>query len=86
MQAVVEFSPENENSQAGITVFHTNEHHYDLLVTRKKWGKGRAAEKTRRGYDNKSQPVYVPEKTPLALFVQASKLEYIFPLGLWENL
>ena len=35
VQAVVEFSPENENSQAGITVFHTNEHHYDLLVTRK---------------------------------------------------
>ena len=28
-----------------------------------------------------SQPVYVPEKTPLALSVQASKLEYIFSAG-----
>ncbi len=84
MQAVVEFSPKNENSQAGITVFHTNEHHYDLLVTRKMGKRPKGLRKRVGDMITESQPVYVPEKTPLALSVQASKLNIFFPLGLWR--
>ena len=62
-------------------MFHTNEHHYDLLVTRKNGEKAVLLRKRVGDMITESQPVYVPEKTPLALSVQASKLEYIFPLG-----
>lgn len=80
-ETVMDFSPENETSQAGITVFHTNEHHYDLIVTRKNGRKVILLRKRVGDMVTESAPVYVSEKMPLVLCVNASKLEYTFSAG-----
>ena len=77
-EAVLEFDSGDEHAQAGITVFHTNEHHYDLIVTRR--GSGRAALLYRRAGDLEawSEPVTLPETGPVTLRITADKLHYEF--------
>lgn len=83
-ETVLEFAPEQEAGEAGLTVFHTNEHHYDLLVTRRQ-GK-RVAFLRRRAGDMvvESQPVALPETGKLLLRVKTDRLHDAFfagPLG-----
>lgn len=80
-EAVVDFSPETEMGEAGITVFHTNEHHYDLMITMRE-GR-RAVELHRRAADMalNSPTVYVPQEGRLRLRVEANRLQYAFYAG-----
>ncbi len=80
-EAVVEFSPGSELQEAGITVFHTAEHHYDLIVTRRS-GK-RIALLRRRVCDLlvESAPVELPENGRLALQIRSDRLHYEFFAG-----
>lgn len=80
-ETVLDFDPDSEQAEAGLTVFHTNEHHYELVVTRRN-GK-RAALLRRRVCDLlvESQPVVLPDTGPLRLQVRADRLEYEFLAG-----
>ncbi len=78
--AVMTFAP-TEGAEAGITVFHTNEHHYDLLVTERE-GR-RAAILRRRAGDMQveSAPVFLPEEGDISLRIKADRLHYEFFAG-----
>ena len=66
---------------AGITVFHTNQHHYDLLV--KKQGSGLAVQLRRRAVDMEtvSEPVVFENTDALTLRMEARRLLYTFIAG-----
>lgn len=70
-----------EGGCAGLTVFHTPEHHYDLLVT-KRDGK-RVAVLRRRVVDMRceSQPILLEGEGPVYLRIDATRLEYSFYAG-----
>ena len=78
VKTVMEFAPETEQAEAGLTVFHTKDHHYDLVVTRRE-GK-RAAFLRRRSADMlvESRPVFLPEEGKLTLTIQADRLAFEF--------
>ncbi len=80
VETVIDFTPAEERAEAGITVFHTNEHHYDLILT-KRDGK-RAAILRRRAADLAAEtpPVHVLEG-PLSLRIECSRQEYVFFAG-----
>ena len=68
----------SEKQQAGLTVFHTNEQHYDLAVTRRE---GRRCAVLRRRVGDmavESAPVFLGEDGPVFLEVESDKLEYRF--------
>ncbi len=80
-ETTMEFTPGTEKAEAGLTVFHTNERHYDLLVTERE-GR-RAAVLRRRACDMlaESNPVFLPECGKLRLRLEADRLEYRFFAG-----
>ena len=77
-ETVLEFNPEKDTEEAGMTVFHTEKHHYDLIITRRD-GK-RAAILYRRTADMEawSAPVKLPEDGPVILQIRFDKLHYEF--------
>lgn len=77
-ETVLEFDPQSDGAQAGLTVFHTNEHHYDLVVTRRD-GR-RVAMLYRRAADLEAwgAPVPLPESGPVTLQVKADRYHYEF--------
>ena len=80
-ETLLDFCPDAEQAEAGITVFHTREHHYDLLLTRRE---GRRAAVLRRRVCDllvESAPVFLPEEGKLRLRVEASRLQYRFFAG-----
>lgn len=80
-ETILEDVPAGKGTWAGLTVFHTNEHHYDLLVTRLS-GK-RAVFLRRRAGDMVvgSQPVFLPDAGEILLRVEADRLCYRFFAG-----
>ncbi|MBQ1984674.1 MAG: hypothetical protein II230_00020, partial [Clostridia bacterium] len=70
-----------ENGGAGITVFHTNEHHYDILV--KKQGNNLTAQLRRRVVDMEivSEPIVFENTDSLMLRIDAKRLRYTFLAG-----
>lgn len=81
----LETEPEGEEDAAGLTVFHTNEHHYDLMVTKRE-GKRCAVLRKRVGdMETESRPLFLQEKGALLLRVSSDKLEYRFFAGKDEN-
>jgi len=70
-----------ENGCAGITVFHTNEHHYDIVV--KKQGTGLSAQLRRRVVDMEilSEPVCFENTDTLTLRIDAERFKYTFLAG-----
>ena len=81
VETELEFSPANEQQEAGLTVYHTGEHHYDLVVTQRN-GK-RVALLRRRVCDLlvESDPVELPESGKLILKIEAERLNYRFLAG-----
>lgn len=67
--------------QAGLTIFHTNEQHYDLAIVSR--GGQRCAVLRRRVGDmvTESAPVALEGAGPVNLEIQADKLEYRFYAG-----
>lgn len=79
--AVLEFSPAEEAVEAGLTVFHTNEHHYDLIVTRRGGKRAAVLRRTVGDMQVESAPVTLPDEGKLTLRVEAEKLAYRFYAG-----
>jgi alpha-N-arabinofuranosidase len=84
VQTSVDFLPEAENDRAGITVFHTNEHHYDLAVTRRNGVRVAVLRKRAGDMQTESAPVILPEKGDVLLRIDSTKLEYSFYAGTCE--
>lgn len=80
-KTVADFSPAEEKDQAGITVFHTNEHHYDLFITRRNGRKAVVLRKRVGDMVTESAPFYPPEDGPIVLQINTDKLEYTFLAG-----
>ena len=72
------FDPESETAQAGITVFHTNERHYDLMITRRDGKRCAVLYRVASDLSAESAPVFLPEEGPVALKIAADKLKYEF--------
>jgi len=77
VEAELEFDPQ-EGAQAGLTVFHTNEHHYDLLVTRKNGRRQAILRKRVCDMVTESEPVTLSDSGALVLQIQSHKLGYDF--------
>lgn len=79
--AEAEIFPENDRQEAGITVYHTGEHHYDLVVTCR--GGKRVALLRRRVCDLlvESDCVELPESGSLTLQIRSDRLHYEFFAG-----
>ena len=69
------------DGKAGMTVFHTNEHHYELFAERKNGGM--EVTLRRRVVDMliESEPVFFPETDTLTLCIKANRLRYTFLAG-----
>lgn len=69
------------DGKAGMTVFHTNEHHYELFAERKNGGM--EVTLRRRVVDMliESEPVFFPGTDTLTLCIQANRLRYTFLAG-----
>ncbi len=66
--------------EAGLSVFHTNEHHYDLCVSRQEGGLGVSLRRRAVDLCAQSQPVVFPGEQ-LVLRVIARRGEYVFLAG-----
>lgn len=80
-ETVLEFAPQSEQAEAGLTVFHTGEHHYDLVVTKRD---GKTAAVLRRRVCDlsvESAPVFLPGHGGLRLKLEADRLNYRFYAG-----
>jgi xylan 1,4-beta-xylosidase len=84
-QTLIDFSLVWESDKAGITVFHTNEHHYDLLMTKRN-GKRTAVLRKRVGdMLTESTPVILPDQGNILLRIDSTKLIYSFFAGTDED-
>jgi len=80
-QTLMDFTPADEKEKAGITVFHTNEHHYDLLVTRKNGNRVALLRKRVGDIEAESVPVILPDQGSILLRIEATRLIYSFYAG-----
>lgn len=87
MAASVWLEAESKSGEGGIglTIFHTNEHHYDLMVTKREGKRCAVLRKQVGDMRTESRPLFFPEKGALLLKVESDKLEYRFFAGADEN-
>lgn len=78
---VLDFTPTDEQAEAGITVFHTNEHHYDLIVTLRGGKRVAILRRTVGDMQVESEPVTLPDTGELTLRIEAGKVLYRFYAG-----
>ena len=84
-QTSVDFLPETQNDQAGITVFHSNEHHYDLVVTRRNGVRAAVLRKRVGDIQTQTTPMSLPEHGNILLRIDSTRLDYSFFAGVDEN-
>ncbi|MCH5353733.1 MAG: glycoside hydrolase family 43 protein [Acutalibacter sp.] len=77
----LEFAPTTEKQEAGLTVYHTDEHHYDLVVTRRNGKRVVLLRKRVCDLLTESEPVELPESGKLVLKVEADRMQYHFFAG-----
>lgn len=80
-ETALSFDPADAGAEAGLTVFHTNERHYDLIVSRRNGGRAAFLRKTVGDMVTESEPVPLPERGRLRLAIQADQLTYRFLAG-----
>ena len=73
------------NGLAGLTVFHTNEHHYDLCVQTQEGGVAVWLRRRVSDMFMESQPVFFENAENLTLRVEADKMMYLFFAGTSEE-
>lgn len=69
------------DGKAGMTVFHTNEHHYELFAERKNGGMDVTLRRRVVDMLIESEPVFFPETDTLTLCIKANRLRYTFLAG-----
>ncbi len=84
-QTLIDFQPGKPDDQAGITIFHTNEHHYDMVITKRNDVRAAVLKKRVGDILVESSPVILPEEGEIILRVDATKTEYFFFAGTDEN-
>ncbi len=77
--------PEVPGHAAGLTVFHTNEHHYDLMITERNGERAVLLRKVVGDMQTEVGCRYFPGKERLYLSIDADKLEYRFFAGTCEG-
>jgi len=76
------FDPADSLSRAGLSVFHTNEHHYDLTVMKKDGRKTVFLRKRVADIILEMEHIILPERKDYILKIIASKYEYNFFIGI----
>lgn len=77
-EAIMSFNPESEAFETGLGVFHTNEHHYDLIITKRS---GKTVCLLRRRVVDmliESEPVILEDSGQFKLKIESNRLEYRF--------
>ncbi|GAA0791946.1 glycoside hydrolase family 43 protein [Faecalicatena orotica] len=77
----VDCNPQSEYENAGLTIFHTNEHHYDLAVTKRNGNRCVILRKRVGDMQTESEPLYLSGHGSIFLRVESDKLEYRFFAG-----
>lgn len=77
-EVTLDFVPQNESAEAGLCVYHTNEHHYDLIVTKRNDKRVAVLYRRVADMDTCSTPVALPDSGPVTLKITADKLHYEF--------
>ncbi len=85
VQTKMDFEPKDENQQAGVTVYHTYENHYDLIVKKKDNARVAVLRKHVGDMIVESESVHLPEEGEIILKIEADKLIYSFFAGTDEN-
>ena len=82
---LLEAELKGEEGGAGLTIFHTNEHHYDLMATTRE-GKPCVILRKRVGdMRTESSPLFLQGMEKVLLKVESDKMEYRFWAGVDEN-
>lgn len=84
-EALMELPALAENAAAGITVFHTNQHHYDIVVTKRNGKRIAVLRKRVADILVESEPVVLPDSGALLLRIDAQRLLYTFQIGTEER-
>lgn len=71
------FSPRTDKEEAGLTVYQTPEHHYDLVITKRAGKRIAFLRKTAGDMKTESSPVFLPDGE-IQLEIQSDRLEYTF--------
>ena len=77
--ARMSFSPSSEKEEAGLTVYQTPEHHYDLVVTKCSGRKAAYLRKTAGDMKTESSPVWLGEGE-MQLEIKSDRLKYTFSI------
>ena len=78
----VEFEVFSSKSNVGMSIYHTNEHHYDLMITQRNERIAVVLRKRVGDMLTESAPVYMDNAEKLVLQIQADRLHYVFYCGL----
>nr|CAI78695.1 beta-xylosidase [uncultured Gammaproteobacteria bacterium] len=79
-QALLEFEPQHENEEAGLTVYLTNNYHYELAITMRN-GKKVAVTKKRVGDISIESECVSIASGPAIVCIQSTHKEYSFLVG-----
>jgi len=76
--AILEFEPETEDAEAGITAYYDDDYHYEIFVTMR--GGRRAVCLRKKVHDLvvESSPAFLPEKGKIRLEIAADRTMYSF--------
>lgn len=85
VQTLMDFLPADENEKAGLTVFHTNEHHYDLMIAQKNGNRIATLRKRVGDMLTMSSSILLPSQGKVLLRIDSTKLTYSFFVGTCEK-
>ena len=75
---MLDYNPKAETDEAGINIFHTKEHHYDLVISRKNGKKVCFLRKRVADILVESVPIEISDDEHLNLIIESDSLEYRF--------
>ena len=78
-------APQGPQARAGLTVYHTNEHHYDLAVSCREGKRCVILYKRVGDMQTESQPLFLDVSEKILLRIESDALEYRFLAGRDEN-
>ncbi|MCL2034698.1 MAG: glycoside hydrolase family 43 protein [Oscillospiraceae bacterium] len=81
LDVTIDFWPEKDGQEAGVTVFHTNEHHYEIVLTLRDGERIVFLRRRAADMQIESNPLALPGETPVILRIEANRLIYTFFAG-----
>jgi alpha-N-arabinofuranosidase len=77
-EATLDFDPEDETAEAGITALYDDSCHYEAFVTRRSGSRSVCFRTCVHGLETESAALRIPERGPLRLGVAADRESYTF--------